>query len=322
MQQGIAIAVQQGWVSTGLQQELDHLGLLGDDCQMQWCLQDSSTSSAALTRGAKSCTTIISSSYNLFRSVTSPQQEQLQEPPGLENTDEELLPGRAELAALKNMYLLQVIGDVDDLLAGDANNYVDQLLDHSCLFMDNSQVQRPVERWMAPSSAPRFSRYSCCPQSPHNGSDKQDPTLSLQTPHVLTCLRSHPVTRPGASGLPAACGGRRSLSSQAGHGHCDGLAPASTAGTAGLGGKAGCHLQEQQPHPPFCIHQVWRAAQNPKRSPVHASSSERCVPALPQAEPLLPCFCSSLQYVLSSTGACLSLPGPSASEPFICTPPW
>lgn len=209
VQQGIAIAVQQGWVGAGLQQELNHLGLLGDDCQMQWCLQDRSTSSAVLTRGAKSCTTILSSSCTLFRSVASPQQEQLQEPPGLENRSEELLPG-GELAALKNMYLLQVIGDVDDLLAGDANNDVDQLLGHSCLFMDNSEVQRPVERGMAPSSAPCFSRYSYCPQSPPNGSDRQQgPMLSLQTPHVLTCLRSHPATRPGASGLPAACGGRR-----------------------------------------------------------------------------------------------------------------
>lgn len=118
-----------------------------------------------LTRAAKSCTTILSSRYTPFRSVASPQQEQLQEPPGLGNRSEELLPG-GELAALKNTYLLQIIGDVDDLLAGDANNDIDQLLDHSCLFMDNSEVQRSVERGMAPSSAPCFSRYSYCPQSP------------------------------------------------------------------------------------------------------------------------------------------------------------
>lgn len=61
VQQGIAVAVQQGGVSTGLQQELDYLGLLGDDCQMQRCLQDSSTLSAALTRGAKSCTIVLAS---------------------------------------------------------------------------------------------------------------------------------------------------------------------------------------------------------------------------------------------------------------------
>lgn len=35
VQQGVAVAVQQGGVSTGLQQELHHLGLLGDDGQVQ-----------------------------------------------------------------------------------------------------------------------------------------------------------------------------------------------------------------------------------------------------------------------------------------------
>lgn len=64
------------------------------------------------------------------------------------------------------MYLLQVIGDVDDLLAGDANNDIDQLLDHSCLLMDNSEMQRPVESGMAPSSAPCFSTYSLPPPEP------------------------------------------------------------------------------------------------------------------------------------------------------------
>lgn len=58
VQHGIAIAVQQRRVSAGLQQELDHLGLLGDDCQMQRRLRDSSTSSAGLTREAKFCTII------------------------------------------------------------------------------------------------------------------------------------------------------------------------------------------------------------------------------------------------------------------------
>lgn len=84
----------------------------------------------------------------------------------MENRSEELLPGRGELAALENTYLLQVIGDVDDLLAGDASNDIDQLLDHSCLFMDNSEVQRPVESGMAPRSAPCFSRYSLLPSEP------------------------------------------------------------------------------------------------------------------------------------------------------------
>lgn len=177
VQQGIAIAVQQGRVGSGLQQELDHLGLLGDDCQMQWCLQDSSTCSATLLQGAKPCTTILSSSCNLFRSAASPQPRELQEPPGLENSSEELLPGR-ELAVLKNMYLLQVIGNVDDLLAGDANNDVDQLLDHSCLFMDNSKVQRPVERVGWPLGQLHASAGTpCCPQSPHSGSDDKTPTL-------------------------------------------------------------------------------------------------------------------------------------------------
>lgn len=83
----------------------------------------------------------------------------------MENRNEELPPDR-ELAALKNMYLLQVIGDVDDLLAGDANDDVDQLLDHSCLFMDNSEVQRPVKSGMTPSSAPCFSRNSLLPPEP------------------------------------------------------------------------------------------------------------------------------------------------------------
>lgn len=78
------------------------------------------------------------------------------------------------------MYLLQVIGDVDDLLAGDANNDIDQLLDHSCLLMDNSEVQRPVERVEWPLAQLHASpRTPCHPQSPHNGSDRQ------QDPHAL-----------------------------------------------------------------------------------------------------------------------------------------
>lgn len=77
------------------------------------------------------------------------------------------------------MYLLQVIGNVDDLLAGDANNDVDQLLDHSCLFMDNSKVQRPIERVGWPLGQLHASAGTpCCPQSPHSGSnDNKTPTL-------------------------------------------------------------------------------------------------------------------------------------------------
>lgn len=43
------------------------------------------------------------------------------------------------------LYLLQVVGNVDDLLVRDADSYLDQLPNHSCLSMDNGQVQRPIE---------------------------------------------------------------------------------------------------------------------------------------------------------------------------------
>lgn len=46
VQQGVAVAVQQGGVGVGLQQELHHLGLLGDDRQVQWRLWDRSTITA------------------------------------------------------------------------------------------------------------------------------------------------------------------------------------------------------------------------------------------------------------------------------------
>lgn len=123
-------------------------------------------------------------------------------------------PGRGELAALGNMYLLQVVGDVDDLLAGDANNDLDQLLDHSRLLMDNSEVQRPAERAGWPLAQCHASPGPLCHLPSLRASimaltANKAPTLSPQTLHVLTCLRSRPVMRPGASGPPAACGGRR-----------------------------------------------------------------------------------------------------------------
>lgn len=59
-----------------------------------------------------------------------------------------------------SLYLLQVVGHVDDLLVGDAEDDLDQLLDHSRLLMDDGKMQRPVGREGMASSEQHLSGHS------------------------------------------------------------------------------------------------------------------------------------------------------------------